>query len=319
MKSYINPYAVLNFGERLNIDKNALRNDKYESKLYHSDFYQPKFVYDSFGFNFALERIDPARYSQSGEFNVDYHVTTTINSRFLFSFPEYILSNATEDYSNILYVSRNNDITLYNSQYLNYLRNGYNYDVKNKNLQLGTDLATIVIGAVGTAAGIASGQVYLTAAGVAGLATSLTKTISSRIQAENNIQSKQQQAKNQATSVQGADDIDLMEAYSENRAKMVIYKCSDQVKHLVSDLFYYCGYTDNVQDKPNTNSRYWFNFVQCDPTIEEPGNLSEDVVNDLKLKYNEGVSFMHVHRDLIGQNPQWDLDQVKENWETSLM
>ena len=40
-----------------------------------------------------------------------------------------------EDYDNIVAVARNNEEVLYSSQYLNYVRTGYNYDVKAKQRQ----------------------------------------------------------------------------------------------------------------------------------------------------------------------------------------
>ena len=40
-----------------------------------------------------------------------------------------------EDYGNILAVSRNNESTIYTSQYINYLRTGLQYDLKMKQAQ----------------------------------------------------------------------------------------------------------------------------------------------------------------------------------------
>ena len=58
LESYINtdfnPFAPLQFDD-VTPSLTMPKNNKWESKLFHSDYYQPKFVYDSFTFVFALE------------------------------------------------------------------------------------------------------------------------------------------------------------------------------------------------------------------------------------------------------------------------
>lgn len=323
IKEQYNPFEALN-KLNINLSTNALRDDNNESKLYHSDFYQPKFVYDSFGLSFNLEAVNSSKYLLDNAFNLKYNVTTTMNSRFLFSFPQYVSSLASQDYNNIVCVARNNEIPLYTSAYLNYVRTGYNYDVKNKQNALAKGVATTVVSAAGGAIlgavkGSGGGPVGIAVGAAIGLATGIISTAASQAQAENNINQKLEEAQNQAVSVAGSDDIDILTAYSNNRAKMVTYKCSDTMKSLLSDLFYYCGYIENIMSKPNMNSRYWFNYIQCEADIEMPGNFNRDVLDNIKQKYLEGVTVMHVHRDLAGQNPQWDLDQEKENWEVSIL
>lgn len=139
-KEELNPYTPIFDIDLTGISDTDLKDISYESKLYHSDFYQPKFVYDSFNFLFQLESINNSllmNYSSdngtpTNNFYFNFITSTTINSRFLFEFPQYMLNYATQDYSNILTIQRNNELALYNSAYANYIRNGYNYDVKNK-------------------------------------------------------------------------------------------------------------------------------------------------------------------------------------------
>ena len=313
-KANVNPFDVLTI-ELPEITHTELRNDYYESKLYSSELYVPKFIYDSFNLNFELQNMATI----PTKFNVDFTTTSTINSAFMFTFPEYELKYSGQDYDNILVVRRNNEISLYNNAYINYIKTGYNYDVKNKNTQLATSWISAGIQIAGSvlsflAAGATGG---LSAVAAIGLATSATVTIANNIsndvKAERSIQQKLEEARNQATSVSGSDDIDLLTKYSQNKAKLAIYKASDNVMKHAADLFYYCGYTANRQDIPNTTSRYWFNYIQCEPVFnEEETSIYKNYLDDIKARYNAGITVYHAH------NNTYDWDQTHENWEINL-
>lgn len=313
-KANVNPFKelVINLPE---IDYTEPRDDYYESKLYSSELYMPKFIYDSFNLNFELQNMATV----PTQFNVDFTTTSTINSAFMFTFPEYELKYSGQDYDNILIVRRNNEITLYNNAYINYIKTGYNYDVKNKNTQstqgwisAGLQIAGSIIS---FAAASATGG--LSAVAAIGLATSATVTlannISNDVKAERSIQQKLDEARNQATSVSGSDDIDLLTKYSQNKAKLAIYKASDNVMKHAADLFYYCGYATNRQDIPNTTSRYWFNYIQCEPVFnEEETSIYKNYLDDIKARYNAGITVYHAH------NNTYDWGQTHENWELNL-
>ena len=124
-----------------------LKNFDRESKLYHSDFYNFKLVYDSFVREIALERIDTSEFSKSTTWDMGstfvslkFKHTNTINSKFAFKidystwdeahyFAQY---NQSFDYEDYLLISRNNEETIFSNDYLNYIRTGYNYDKKAK-------------------------------------------------------------------------------------------------------------------------------------------------------------------------------------------
>lgn len=320
-KNMYNPYSELLLTD-LTVDKDADRNDKYESKLLHSDYYYNKLVYDSFGFNFTLENlnIDDSIFAET--MNINFVVSSAISGRFMFRFPDYVLNHTTSDYSNILTVARNNEVAIYTSPYLEYLRNGYNYDVKNKNLSRINNIASTLTSVGGGAlmgAITGGGPAGLIAGTGLGLVKGAISGIVSDISAQNSIEQKLNQTKNQAVTVSESDDVELMTAYCGNRAKFVKYECSDEIKEQLANLFYYYGYISNKTGIPNINSRYWFNFIQCELDIERPYNMTDDMYNTLINKFNDGVTYIHVHRDLAGQNPKWDIKQIKENWENSIM
>ena len=297
------------------------RAESFESKLFHSAFFQSKFVYDSFGFSFALERVNldnlMPQYESGINFTINYVVTSTINSRFMFTFTSYDCSGLeAQDYNNVLPIARNNEITLYNQQYINYLRNGFNYDVKNKERQQATNWIATGLSAVGSIASFVGGGPLGAVAGISlatNTLTNLVGAINNTMQSETNLEAKQQQLKAQTSSVFGSDDVDLMSKYTQNRAKFEVYEVSSRMKKCLFDLFHYCGYVANFQDKPNISSRKMFNYVQASLVVNHTNNLPTEIVDDIKEKFEAGVTFLHL------VNGTFDFNQEKENIEVSIL
>lgn len=305
------------------LDISADKDMSLESKLKHSQFYYSKFTYDSFAFIFKAECINPVNYRalEDNKFEFTFVMTTTMNSRFLFHFEDYILLYSTEDFDNILNIARNNEETIYSSAYLNYLRTSYNYDVKAKERTITTAILGGTLGVVaqgaGMALGFASGNPAIAVRGAISGGASIVNTIMGSINtvlsAEENFQKNLDILKHQSVSVSGADDIDLMKYYSNNRGWLLEYEVSPRIKELLFNLFYYCGYKTEEQKVPEVNTRYWFNFLQASLIINESSNIPVDIEDDIKEKFEQGVTFLHENSD------EFDFSQEKENWETSLL
>lgn len=316
----VNP--VINLLNPYDSDVNFTNTNRFlkDSKLFHSDFFRPKFVYDSFNRVFPLEKIDfTANERESYLFKFHFTMSRNIVSKFMFSF-DYEYKIATEDYEKVVCCSRNNEEVLYNSQFLNYLRTGYNYDLKAKEKQdiagmTGIGLSALaIVGSIAVA--VATENPLPIAGAVAGgisLVGQITNYAKTTAQSEDNIQRKLQESQNQAVSVLNADDVDLLYEYSENKAKLCRYKVSDTMESILDDLFYYGGYISNEQKVPNVRTRYWFNYVQASLIIEETNNLTEEIENDIKEKFDKGVTFLHL------RNGTFDLRQEKENIEVSVL
>ena len=144
-----------------------------------------------------------------------------------------------EDYPGYLPIARNNEVVLYNSAYLNYIRNGYNYDVKAKERQQLSSIlgggAAILGGAASVGMSVLSGNPLGVVTGSASIATGFLNAANAVAQSEDAIQSKLAQAKAQAVNVSGADDLDLLEVYSGNRAKLCYYEASERMKSALCD------------------------------------------------------------------------------------
>ena len=289
----------------------------FEPKLYHSDYYRPTFVYDSFVFPFFLERVDIDKLSSVYEtfFKIRYVVTTTINSKFMFMFPEYTLAHSTEDFDNVLPIARNNEAVLYSNQYINYLRTGYNYDVKSRHLAA----ANSILGALtGTAGAIAfasiakAGGGALLASAIIGGVTGIIMSANTIASNEMALQTKIKQSKYQSVTTEGSDDIDLLEAYSDNKAYLNTYEVSDRLKQALFKVFYYTGYTYELMEVPNMTSRIRFNFCMANLVIKRSSNMPQYAEEDLINRWSQGITRIH------NFHGTWDFDQEYENWETSL-
>ena len=298
-----------------------LRNDNLESKIYHSDFYYKKFVYDSFSFIYQYELINFEK-SINTYFGFDFITSSSINSRFMFYFKNYhVDSYAVDDYNNYLIIARNNERTLYNSAYINYIKTGFNFDVKNKNTQnlmnwgsfalsLGATIATVA----STIASSGATAPLLIGASVSTVGT-FTNAINSTISSERNFEQKQEQLKSQSTNVINSDDFDLLNEYNKNSLLMMTYKVSERVRKLLLDLFYYYGYKCNEIKMPDLNTRKYFNFIQCEADIKEYQSIliKEEYYNMLIEAYNKGVTLFH------NFNGHYDIEQVKDNTERNLL
>lgn len=316
----------------------APKNRNYESKLYHSDFYDFKFVYDSFVREIKLENFETSLFNQSyvwkphlTTINIDFKPTNTINSKFAFKietflsdptdnyiFADYI---TTSDYEKYLLVSRNNEETIFSNDYLNYIRTGYNYDKKSKQEQSNKSW---LLGGLQLAAGVASFAVSAYTGGVSaaagislvsGAISTFASNAYTQASNERSMQSKLASLAAQSSNVAGSDDVDLLSYYNKNRLQVIKYETEALQQQALYNLFFYCGYKRDQMKIPDTDSRYWFNFVQCKPVFTEEGVTPyNDYIADVKSRYEAGVTVYHHHPF----GTQWDWQQQYENWENSV-
>ena len=311
--------------------ENAPRNNDFEPKLFNSELYLKKFIYDSFSIPFKFEFLDipgSIKRVSGGNLKIKEITSLAVTSKFLFDFNEMIsFDKSLEDYSYILPVARNNESTIYTSQYINYLRTGLQYDLKMKKAQEENSYIRTAISAIGSigsiALGIASGNPAVAVGGVIASSTSLAGSIISTIQQENqtsnSLAQKQAQLQEQKASVQNSDDLALLKYYTKgNFAKIATYEPSAKQKNRIALLFHYCGYKAEYLGIPNLNSRLRFNFIQADIDISETAqaflssNFNNEIIENYKGKWAEGITIMHHFRN------KWNFEQDLENWEAVL-
>lgn len=314
-----NPFKALEFDAAdFDLSNNALRISYNDSKLFNSEFYQFKFYYDTFSYTFKLENVinnlniqDWNKWKDSG-WRLIYKVSNGLRSSFLFYFPNpfddidltYLNSYTTEDYDRIIYINRSNEVSLFTNSYLDYIRTGYNFDIKNKNLSL----AKGIVGGIQST--ILGGAKYGKYGAIAGGATALLGGIFSQIDAQNKIEQNLKTSAYSGASVENADDLNLLKFYSGNKLRCSIFEPTKQMKSLLDDLFYYTGWVRNVQEVPNVSSRVHFNYLKCKAIFEIEYSYNNDIIEEVKNKLDEGVTFFHK------VNNVYNVTQDLENWET---
>ena len=304
-------------------------NGGLETNLFHSDYFNIKIVYDSFNCDIKPEYCDMHTIAYGNSNNTDdvlklmFYVSTTVVSKFGFKIDlDYF--KAPEDYPLFIAVARNNEEPIYSSQYINYLRTGYNYDLKAKHQQAvssGIGVGMSVLGAIGgVGLGIASENPAIAVGAVLSAITSVTASVTSAvnssISSQNAIEQKLAQAKAQAVTVQGSDDLDLLNAYTEgNRAKLVLYQVSDVMKSNLEKLFFYTGYRIEKMGIPDLTSRKRFNYIQADIDFKALHHIPADIVQDIKARYQMGLTIIHKYS---ASTVVYDFNQAYENWEVLL-
>lgn len=326
----------------------GLRNNDLESKIYHSDITSLSFIYDSFLKSYRREACIT---NEEPTVEIKFKQSNNIISNMLFDFTPGTGQGykQIEAFENILPCTRNNEVTIYSSDYLNYMRTGYNFDKKANSLTLSQNIINTGIGLVGagisnklttriellkaqdkTSDYIQSGDYFkayksiknervvtnsIAANQMIGLGINagqaFTNTIFQALQQANSLKAKQANLAIQKASVSGSDDLNLMKYYSGNKLVMYEFGPIEIVKNNICDIFYYTGYAVNKQEMPNMFSRSNFNFIQCDPifTTASTNKFIKPYLEDIKLRFNLGVTVYH-NAD--------DFDQVKENLEVWL-
>lgn len=306
-----------------------------DPKILMSDLTSVSFAFDSYSFSWPLEDLAPAsRYDYGSvdervyDLNLYFKMTSTINSVFGFKF-EWAETSGLSPFTSFKFptsydwmiVTRNNEVTVYSSSYINYIKTGYNYDKKIKATQTASRWTSAAISLANTAATAILAPTGIGAVATAAMAASslstISNAISSQVKEDHSFQEKIEELKAQAVGVSGSDDVDLLTAYSENKLRFMVFEPRDETKRLYDDLFYYFGYYRGFQDVPDWTSRYWFNFVQCDAVFTDETRLPSDFLDDIKNRLSVGVTDYHEHNSTTRPvHYYYDLDQNNENWET---
>lgn len=295
------------------IAKDKQNDIKYESKLYNSNFYSLKYLYDNFEKEIYLERYSTTL--DNPAFDIAFKQSNNISSNAVFKFTAV---NGTykeaQVYGEFLNVNRQNEVALYNSDYLNYIRNGYNYDKKAKMRQMWTSIAGTGVSAVASVlSGVFGGNVFGAAAAIslgASALSSITSIVNTSIANEQAIQQKLDNARLSAASVSNTEDLNLLSYYNGNRLLETRASISDEVKQGLYNLFRLTGYACNEYTIPTFDSRLYYNFIQCKADFEEASwTYAKSFLDDIKAKYEIGVTYFHK------VDNSYDWLQEKENFE----
>ena len=324
------PYMTAKPTEKTDGKAGALQ---LEPKVYSSEFRFSKLVYDSF--SIVLKGEESYFNSNLSEIGNDkivfkFFASPSMVSEFdltLYSWPgwsaeEFILSPVwTEDYPLHLIINRNNETPVYTSAYLDYLRTGYNYDLKSQAVQLGMQGLGIAISAinagVGIAAtfatgGLAAPYAVSAATGFASSIANIGKTAAEN-QRGNAQRLKELQA--QGASVAGNSDFAVSKRYTKNRVSLETYSVEPRLINAARAFFYLKGYATDEIKAPSCHSRAHFDFIECEPVFQPealslfPKWMLDLIADDLR----QGVTVMH---PVAGD---YDIGQTSSNFELSVL
>ncbi|MBO7693621.1 MAG: hypothetical protein J6T10_13460 [Methanobrevibacter sp.] len=285
-----------------------------ESKLLNSAYYNLNLLYDSFSKTIPCENVTPNQ-TDNVKMKVIYKQSNAISSNLLF---KYQLLNAsqinTDNVENFLVCGRNNEYPIFNASYLNYLRNGYNYDQKAKNLALEQSAFNASLNLLGAGASFATAGATGNLSVVPGVSlltsslSSISNLMYSQLNAENNIERTKAQQRANASTVSGSDDLNLLNYYLKNKLHVSVYQVTTEIRTQLYELFFKCGYATYESGTPNTTSRKRFNYLECEAEFSTRDNpVWKDFINDVIERFRIGVTFFHTYDDFL---------QEKENWET---
>lgn len=304
-----------------------------DPKIYNSEFTQYRFIYDSTSLTIALEQYEAN--TSIPYFSLEAVYSTGFSGQFYFTVD---ITGAdrlyrTSPFDNVLQVGRSNKEAFYSSEYWNYMRNGYNYDVKAKSMQDTTSwlavAGQILTTIIGAAVGVATANPFAIASAV-GSGVSLVNSLSSAaigtIQRQDSIDRKIDTAKATGVQVKDISANDLFRSYQGSLFPIMCkFEPRDDIKKLVDDLFYFFGYSraetlgslesDFETFRANEMaSRYWFDYVEMGIEWKPSAYyLDKDILNEISARFSTGFTIFH--HGSAGSTMEWDFEQTKENWE----
>ena len=295
------------------------RNDRtYESKAWHSDYYYCKLSYDSFNKIVKLENYSAGDFifsdwNPNATHIYDIYPSTSFSSILVFHFKNLEESYEENDFSSYLIANRNNEKIIYNNDYINYIKNGYNYDIKNREIRMLQQGTQVAIGGITSAVGMASGSVPGAIIGAISLASNINTMINNKNLEDNAMAQKMSLLEHQKTGVLGSETLESFNVYSKNALRYDYYESENRWE--MASMFFFYGYRVNYYDVPSVNTRIWFNFLQCEPVFDNvySSGVNKDIFDEIVNKFRTGVTYFH-YLENVGYN----FAQNLENWEVSL-
>ena len=303
-------FTIPNPPNTVNALWNTPKNQAYEPKLFHSDFYKTGIYYNDKILSLKLEdlKLDSGVYTK--DINIIQKTSANIDTSFLLDYADknYYTTDINGEMKKF-----DNEFQLYTDAYINYMRNGYNYDKSARDRQTVANVLGLTASVVTTGASIAlapaTGGVSLLGAigGATSLTTGAVNTINNINQSNDNINRKIKETLNSTLSVTGSSSLSLQNYYSM-KPKYFIIKPSKEYLNKIYDILYYTGYKVNGFHTPSLHNRVIFDYIKMDIDLKEFFNPM--FLEELKARFKEGVYIFHAN-----QTANYDTSFTKENFD----
>lgn len=312
------------------VNVNSVANPlELETKLWNSNYYTVKFIYDGNVHvpaleNFVQPKTGPTDYSTS----VTFSSSTGMDNSIMFSFSD--TEKKTTDFGNYLICNRSTEIPYYTNEYTNYLRYGKAVDERNRFFSGASAVVGGIGSAVSTTAGLAfamqqaaiggaaGGALGTFIGGTIGLISTVIATTSSISRANDQINAKIDQYTHQSSSVSVNGDISLFRKYGKNKLLMATYSPDNEIRTSLARYFSLYGYSCDEYGKPNSwTTRYWSDYFVISPAFSFTSQITSDYKNDIASRMQSGFRILHRHENQPDRHYDWG--NTRENWEISLM
>lgn len=344
--------------------RNSEEGNIDDPKSYISSLKAYNFVYDTVSWSVIPEDLEiPNKKPRPDLIFVSYKQSNNISSDcgFKFDIPEFKIKHR-QYFDQYMFSMRSNELPLYSSDYINYMRNGYNYDLKANRRQAWSSIIGVAGSAIGTGLSsigqisafsnrpeiealkltkdqysydIATGKPVhesrdklralqtplatgLIGAGVNVLASTASAIIS-HYQRENALEQKINEYKNRAFSVSTTGNHDLFKWYSGNKVLLFEFEPREEVRDMINDYFNLYGYAQGYYEKPNLDSRLFFNYCRGTVDIDnyKKNRSLEEHKADIIKKFQDGV--YKIHKVNTPSGIYWDVKLERQNYERSII
>lgn len=367
----------------------GVEGNTVDPKSYISSLKSYNFVYDTASWSIIPEDlVIPNKTPRPDLVQIKFKQSNNISSDcgFRFDIPEFGKLHR-EYFDDYMFSMRSNELPLYSSDWINYQRNGYNYDLKANKLKAWSDIVGIGGQVLGTAGGIGASMVSnrlernrigasydeqkklldrwygdraygLTdidwaleseyaqrlnslqsgraralsnirgvssfvipsiVSNAVGVGVGIANAAISHFQRENALEQKINEYKNRAFSVSTTGNHDLFKWYSGNKLILFEFEPREEVRDLINDYFSLYGYSRGYYEKPDLDSRLFFNYCRGYVDIDnyKKRRAIEENKADIVQKFQDGVYKIHKVNTPLGT--YWDMKLERQNYERSIL
>ena len=318
------PFVIADVVNEQGIQKKA-NPEEYETKLWNSSYYVLKYVYDAQSKPIKLEEFEHLAVP-SYSLSINFCPSTGMDNSMGFEFKS--TEQLDTDFGDWLISNRTTEIPVYGNSYIDYMRYGKSVDERNR----GFSIASTVAGGIGSTAQTSASLAFaiagakigsltgLAGAGIGagvGLVTSAIATAASIYKANDQINSKIDQYKHQASSVSASNDLSVFRKYGKNKLLQVEYQPTKELRDSIGRYFHLYGYSCDEYGVPKWNTRIWSEYYVMEPDFFM-SYIEKDYEEDISARMKAGFRLLH-RVNLSDRSGVYDFDSEYENFERSLL
>ena len=223
-----------------------------------------------------------------------------------------VVANISSDLDKYLTYQAENDLKLIQIQ-----NSKANKNIAQQAVSVGVSTATGAIGGMitGNPLGAAVGATAGLVRGVTNLGFAISNANDSKKEREIQYENKMNSLQSNLINISGGS-YELSEAVGSNRMKLFSIRPTDVELAYLDEYFHKYGYQTLELKKPVLKTRRLWDYKEMIiDEIETFAPVTEEVKEDIKRRFKEGVTIYHYYDDPVTGDPTVYFKQDKENWE----